>query len=274
MQWYENPAIQSAAAPLLLALIFLVVLRRIRTWSEPVTVLASFLMTTYLIMGISFQPLTSTRKVVLLALLFFILAVVVQNLKIKKNLLLALVAATGIVAACWVIWPWISRQEWTLIISVAVGITAFIIANCAGLTKAATQRKKFLAVAGIFALSSSFASIVGATASLGQMSMALAMPFFVAFALDWFKPVPNADMQPLFIVFCVPASILAINSVVFAQVPWYVLFSLSLIPLSAFFTLPKSVDNRYKLLAEIIISAVPGVLAILLTWNSEGSVPL
>jgi len=273
MQWYDNPAIQSAVAPILLAFLVMLALLRHRTWSEPVATLACFLLATYLIMGIGLIPLDSTRKVVLIAILFFLLGLAFFILKLRNSLLLPISVIFGSAASYWVIWPWLMRQEWLLLIMTMIACASFIIANCAGFAKATNSRKKFLALSAIFALSLSVSSIIGASAKIGQLSMALAMPFFVAFALDWIRPFQQSNMNFLFSAFCIPISLLAISSSIYAEVPWYVLIALALIPVSSFFNLPNSLDKRYKMAAEIAVAVVPGILAVLLTWNSAGSVP-
>ena len=274
MQWYDNPAIQSAVAPIFLALLIIGALHRYRDWSEAVAVLACLLLATYLIMGINLFPLDSTRKVVLLTSLFFLLGLATQKLQSPKTILLPLTVVSGVISTYWVIWPWLSRQEWMLLLSAAVACAAYIIVISAGFAKASVQRKKFLALAAIFALSASLSCIIGASAKLGQLTMAMAMPFFVAFALDWFKPFQQSTMNLLFSVYTIPVSLLVISSNFYAEVPWYVLVILSLIPLSAYFSLPSSLEKRYKLFAEIAVSTVPGILAVLLTWNSAGPVPM
>lgn len=274
MQWYDNPAIQSAVAPIILAFLIIGALHRYRDWSEAIAVLACLFLATYLIMGINLFPLDSTRKVVLLSALFFLLGLASQQLKSAKKALLPLTVLSGIVSTYWVIWPWLSRQEWLLLLTAAVACAAYIIVISAGFAKASAQRKKFLALAAIFALSASISCIIGASAKLGQLTMAMAMPFFVAFAVDWFKPVQQSTMNLLYSVYTIPVSLLVISSSIYAEVPWYVLIVLSLIPLSAYFSLPSSLESRYKLFAEIAVSAVPGILAVLLTWNSAGPVPM
>jgi len=273
MQWYDNPAFQSALAPILLASIVLVATQRYRVWSEPLTVLGCFLLATYLVIGINISPLTSTNKIVLLAIGSFILGFAFHFLKLRSALLLPIAVSFGIAFAYWVIWPWMTRQEWLSIIISASAVAAFIIANGAGLAKATHNRKKFLAIAAVFSLSISLCSIIGASALLGQLSMAIAMPFFVAFALNWFRPFEQSNMNFLLLSFGLPISLLAISACVYASVPWFVLIVLSLIPLSSYFSLPNNLDKRYKLAAEIAVSVVPGLSAILLTWNSAGSVP-
>jgi len=274
MQWYDNPAIQSAFMPIVLASVILLALQRYRGWSEAIAVIACFLSTTYLIMGIDLFPLTSSRKIVILTMVCFLLGLVFFIAKPRKNVLLAVTVAGGIASSYWVIWLWLIRQEWLTILMSATACAAFILANSAGLKKASSNRRKFLAIAGIFALSISFCSIIGASAKIGQLAMALAMPFFVASALEWIKPHQGSNLDFLFPLLVIPASLLAISSSLFAVVPWFVLVALSLIPVSSYFSLPSSLDKRYKLVAEIAISAVPGLLAILLTWNSAGPVPL
>jgi len=273
MHWYDNPAFQSAAAPILLALLIIASLHRQRSWSEPVAVLACFLIATYLIMGLGLFPLDSTRKIVLFAMVFFVLGLAFQYLKVNRKLILPIAVIVGVIASYWIIWPWLKRQEWLLLIASALSSAVFIIANSAGFHKASQSRKKFLALAAIFALSASISSIVGASAKLGQLLMAYSMPFFVAFALDWLKPYQQSNTNFLFLIFCIPASLLTVSATIYAEVPWFVLIALSLIPLSAFFNLPSSLDKNYKLWAELAVSSVPGVLAVLLTWNAAGPVP-
>jgi len=273
MQWYDNPAFQSAAAPILLAFLIIVSFQRQRAWSEPFAVLACFLTATYLIMGLSLFPLDSTRKIVLFAIVFFLIGLAFQFVKVNRKLILPMAVIIGIAACYWILWPWLKRQDWLLLIASALSSAVFVIANCAGFHKASQTRKKFLALAAIFALSAAIASIVGASAKLGQLLMAFSMPFFVAFAMDWLKPIQQSNMNFLFLIFCVPTSLLSVSASVYAEVPWYVLIALSLIPLSAFFSLPSSLDKRYKLWAELAVALVPGVLAVLLTWNAAGSVP-
>lgn len=273
MPWYDNPAFQSAAAPILLAFLILVAFHRQRSWSEPAAVFACFLVATYLIMGLSLFPLDSTRKIVLIAIIFFVIGLLVHLVKPSVKLVLPIAVSIGIIACYWTLWPWLKRQEWLILIAAALSSALFIIMISAGFYKASQSRRKFLALAAIFALSASVSSIVGASAKLGQLLMALSMPFFVAFALDWIKPFQQSRLTFLFLLFCIPSALLTVSASVYAEVPWFVLIALGLIPMSAFFSLPNSLDKRYKLWAELAVSAVPALLAVLLTWNAAGPVP-
>ena len=106
-----HPAVQSAVVPLVSSLVIALILHRADNLWQGVAVVAGVFVAILLITGLSFQPLTSTRKIILCSLVLPFAAVPLYLMKcpaIYRTLFLSVAMAC---AAVWVVWPVLGRQQ-------------------------------------------------------------------------------------------------------------------------------------------------------------------
>ena len=121
-EFLEHPAVQGGVAPFVVALIVAVILGRTRyAW---LAVVAGYVTAVALSTGIAFEPLTATRKVLVLTLVVAVAGIVLDALAPKARTVTTILAAVAGLAAVWVFWTVLAQREggalWTGAAAVAV----------------------------------------------------------------------------------------------------------------------------------------------------------
>ncbi len=171
---FNEPAVQSLLAPLLTGLLLAHLLRDFGGWSGLAAV-GGLLVTAALTTGLAFEPLTATRKLILLALLGAVLGIVLELYDIREKIYQRGLALVGAACMLWVIWPalgHITTAQDRVVAVLALAYAGLLGAVCAAM---APWRARDAAV-GIVLLAglSSALLFAGASALLGQLAMAIA----------------------------------------------------------------------------------------------------
>lgn len=266
----SNPAVQAGIAPFIAALAATGLLRPFRL--SGLSVIAGFTLTVYLIGGLAFDPLTSSRKIVLVGLLAALLALLLALVN-PRWLRAALSVAAG-ATAVWVYARILQQQETTDMVLRGAGCAvyvAWLVYWMDGLRDAPVKAGS----AGLaLGLGSGVAALFGASASLGQMGIALGASAgaFLLIQMLTGKPLPTGRMYTLPLALI--AGLLACLAVLTADLPWYALLPLGLVPLLVRI---RMFDNRALWLQSILISIAPmlcAAFAVYLTWRVAGAPPL
>jgi hypothetical protein len=169
-----HPAIQSAVAPLISSLVVALVLHRAGNLWQGLAVVTGFLVAVLLITGLSFQPLTSTRKIILCSLMLPFAAVPLFQMKCSVFVRTLLLSAAMACAALWVAWPVLGRQEgldlWLTGGRVAL-FAAAIGAGMSWLDRASVPRQGGVMLALSMGVGAS--ALIAASALYGQLAFAV-----------------------------------------------------------------------------------------------------
>jgi hypothetical protein len=266
-QILANPAVQAGVAPFLAALIVAVALSPLRLGG--LAAIAAFLVGMHLVTGIQFTPLTATRKLVLLAVVAA-MAGPFLDFVLKPTrfgvVLVALVAGCG---ALWALWPVIvqkpAQQAWLMAGSATVAVAAMV--GFAQAWLAADAIRAGAAALGL-GLGAGVAAVLGASLSYGLYGVALgagAGGFLLPQMIRGKRTAAGAT-------FALPAmtigGFVAVGAMVLAQLPWYSVLILALIPAAV--RLPGP-DSGPVWLQAVVFSlygfAIAGV-ACALAWPS------
>jgi hypothetical protein len=266
----NHPAVQGGLAPFIAALIVAELLQRMRL--SGLSVIAGFAVTVYLVSGFAFDPLTTSRKIVLLGLLAALLAV--PTAWFSPRWLRPLLAVAGGAVAVWMALRILQQQQtstmllWGASCALYVGWLVFWMD---GLREASVRAGS----AGLgLGLGTGAAALFGASALLGQYGLALgaAAGAFLLIQMLTNKPLPCGRN------FTLPLSLIAgltgYLAVLTAQLPWYALFLLAAIPLAAGIPVPA---KQPLWLQSILLSAATlacAAGAVFLTWRVAGAPPL
>ena len=235
-----HPAFQAALAPLISSFVVALVLHRAGNFWQGMAVVAGIFVAILLITGLSFQPLTSTRKIILCTLVLPFLAVPLSQMNcsiIFRALLLSIAMAC---AALWVAWPVLGRMEgmalWLTGARVAL-FAAVIGAGMSWLDKADVLRQGGVTLAlGMGVGASAF---IAASALYGQLAFAVSAsvgglllvvllePKIKIFGTDTMRS--GMGGLSLFAV-AVPLGLIGGAATVYAQLPYTALIFLALIP--------------------------------------------
>jgi hypothetical protein len=177
----DDPLVQAALAPLLLALMVSGVLQRTRfAWLAVVAAIATEVA---LSTGIGFTPLTASRKVLLLVLLAPLIGLALDLWPRPPRATPALLAALGGGAAVWAFWSVLAQSEPLQMLALAAALALFV-----GLMLALTLRLRHDGAAG-GAATVALGLAVGVTAvlsaSIGNFAHGIALAVAGAALLLW-----------------------------------------------------------------------------------------
>jgi hypothetical protein len=262
-----NPIIQSSAAPFVVGLVVAAILFPVRL--AGLAAAAGFLAAVWLIGAFSLEPLTATRKIVVVAAVAPVLGVL-ADLAFKPTrttapILGALVGA----ASVWVIWSVLSQRPHPEAALLGAGVFVFVLATVA-LTVSLHDQAVRAGSAGLFlGLGSGAGAIIGASALLGQYGLALgaACGAFLLLAMILGRRVVAGATFTL--TASVGAATIAAGAMVLARLPWTSLAVLALIPLAVRLPLPEKSPAWIQAIIASLYALAPAAGACALAWQSS-----
>lgn len=268
----EHPAVQAALAPLLIALIVATLLSRTRiAW---LAVLGAYVAMTLLGSGFSFEPLTAGRKVALLVLLAPFVGLVLDMAPGRgraASLTLALAAGA---ASIWVFISVLSHREPGAAAGAAVGVALFV----STLTWLMLRLRNDGIAAGAAGVGLGLAAGIGALLSASTGYFMAGVSFAAgAGALLLVQVLARRAIAPGLLgtaTIGVGVALFAAASNMIAQLPWYALPLLLLVPMAA--RLPFGAGRERLLRAALLVvsclvaAAVPIAAAWVATLGPAG----
>ncbi|MDH5300027.1 MAG: hypothetical protein OEW58_01535 [Gammaproteobacteria bacterium] len=272
-EWLSNPAFQGGIAPFAVGLVLSLLLLRAGAL-QGVALLAGFLLTTALTVGLGWEPLTSTRKIVLMVILIAVFSLFVSWLKGTgkgEGLLTGLVLA----GLTWVLWPYLARLTLMDNLVVLGSIVAFAVWTV--IMTALLRNKSRLSsgtAIGAMAIGLGACAVIGASALYGQMAMSIgaaALGYVLAQIIG-----NSSNAQSGWVLTAIGGGAIAIMgpaSAIYAQVPWMSLLALAAIPLLAQFDFSGKIPALKRTLLLFVVYMIPAGGAIWLTYRAAGPVP-
>lgn len=290
-----HPAIQSAVVPFVTALAIMLLLRKRGDVAFGLAIIGGFCATVTMTMGLDFQPLSSTRKIVLVSLglpfLLPLLALLWQKTSIigerwQADISIGVPTLLLVSAINWVIWPVLSRQEvseaWLLVVqgSAYVGFV-----GAAFLFIASLKRPEKSMAQGLGALSlglgTAVTSMIAASALYAQLAFSVVAAVAATVGSVWLMRLfrqPSTTAQygvgylgpfGLFAA-VVSLALIGASATVYAQLPVLVLLCLAAIPVLAGWS-PINVQRPWqRLLVTSLLALLPVVPAVWLAWRAAG----
>ncbi len=169
--WLNDPMVQASLAPFLAGLLATLALFKLRLGG--LAAVAGFFTTVYLSGGLSFTPLTATRKLMVLALVAPALGVLADfAFKPTRATEIALGAVFG-AASAWVFWTVLAQKPPSQALLVGGGIALFV-AWTVGFTASLQRDSVRAGAAGLgLGLGAGVSAVMAASAVLGLYGMAL-----------------------------------------------------------------------------------------------------
>jgi hypothetical protein len=259
-----HPGVQGGIAPFVVGLVVAAVLGRARLGGLAVP--AAFCVAVALIEGLTFTPLTATRKIVLLGLAALLAGIAIDfEAKVNRTLAMLVAVVCGALTV-WVFWS-VLRQKPPADAALLGGLAAAFVAWLVVATMTlAGEPVRAGAAALILGLGAGIAAILGASAKLGLFGIAVGAGAggYLLWQMVTNRTIPAG--ATLTLSAAVTAGLLAAGAMFLAQLPWYALIPLALIPLAVRLPAP-----RRPWLQAIIVSAygfAVAVVAFVLTWRA------
>jgi hypothetical protein len=266
--WISHPAVQGGVAPFLAALAAAAVLQFARLGG--LAILAGFATVAMLLNGFAFSPLTATRKMILLGLSAPVLGVLADFVLRDERWIRA-----GIALLCGAVVPWaflavLDQRSSAEGYAVGAGLFAYVavlVALTAGLRADGVRA----GAAGLaLGLGSGICAILSASALYGLYGIALgaaaggfllvSMVRGKAIAAGWTFACPAGLV----------AGLIGAGSLLLAQLPWYSLPAMLLVPLAARIPAPVSPVWLRAIATSVYAFAAAAVPAGLAWYASHG----
>ena len=262
--WLDHPAVQAGAAPLVVALLVAGVLSRTRwAWLGIVAGYASMIA---LSSGFSFSPLTATRKVMLLGMLAPWVGIGADLLlKPARWPALALAAVAGALGV-WVFASVLQQRGGTAAFGAAAGIVVFVAVLVYTTLRLRDDGLRTGAAGLGLGLATGVAGVL--SASIGYLLAGISMAA-AAFALLLVQVVASRSIVPGFLG-ALPigllAALFAAGTTLLAELEWYVLPLLVLIPLAADLPAPGRAPPIVRATVLAAYAVVAAAIPILAAW--------
>jgi len=265
----NHPAVQAGFAPFLVALITAELFQRIKL--SGLAIIAGFAVTVFLASSFSFDPLTSTRKVVLLGLISASLGLLVNYVRI--NSLNMLLPAIGAAAAIWVVIRIIQQHPVQTMLLWGSGCAAYVAILIWSMDSMENDSLRSATAATALGMGTGASALFGASALLGQFGLALgsaaAAPLLIQFVSNRTLQTGRTFTLPLALIAGLTGSLAVLS----ARMPWYALPILAVIPIAMMVApLPKKSMRIQIMLLTLLSFAIAGG-AVYATWQSAGDVP-
>jgi hypothetical protein len=266
---FANPAVQGGAAPFVAGLITAVLLGRFRLGG--LAVVAAFATAVYFIAGFSFTPLSATRKIILLGLAAPLAGIFVDFAFRPTRLGSYLLTIAGAAAAAWVFWPVLAQKglEHSLLPgATAVFATAWVV--LVSERRLAGDSVRAGAAGLALGAGTGVAAILAASLTYGLYGIAIAAGSG-AFLLVQMITGRRSYAGATFMLSATGIAILiAAAAMVLAQLPWYSVVVLALVPVAANLRVPMGSPLWLQALLTSLYGLVVAAIACALAWHAGG----
>jgi hypothetical protein len=268
-QLLNNPAVQAGFAPFLVALITAELFQRVKL--SGLAIIAGFAVTVYLASNFSIDPLTASRKIVLLGLISAALGLLLSLIRLPWFSLLLPIA--GGATAVWVVLRILQQQPPQTMLLWGAGCAAYVAILVWSMDKMENDPVRSVTAATALGMGTGAAALVGASALLGQFGLALgsaaAAPLLIQMASNRTLATGRTFTLPLALI----AGLTGCVAVLSAELPWYALPILAAIPVVAqVVPLPRQSMRIQITLLTLLTFAIAGG-AVYATWRVAGDVP-
>lgn len=272
-QILTNPAIQSSIIPFAAALLSLLILRSFGWFWAGLALVIGFFAAVHFITGFQLTPLNSTRKIIALGMGAAVLGLILDRFPIPRKTLLGLLVSISVAAVLWVVWPILSRKEGLDILMYALPAPLYVAWLVVSFENNRLAQPSIYAGVFSIATGTSLCALFGASALLGQFGGALAAASGAFVLLNLLN-----KNTPIGTSFTLPASLLSgligVAATVYAKLPWYSLVMLGTIPLLLNLHIPPGLSRVKKLLVLLALTMAVAMVALGLTWQSQGAPPI
>lgn len=267
--WLQHPAFQSAAAPLALSFVLAFGLAPLRLSGLAVT--AGVLACVHLALGLDLVPLNATRRIVVLVVAGALLGATLDRLPRRARgpgWPLPLGAA---LAAVWVVHVALSHRETGAALALGAGLALFAGVVVWGFDRLAARPLRAASAAFGAGVGAGGSALLGASASLGQIGLALAAAAGGYLLAQWVRggalPAGRALTLPAGLV----SALVALAAVVLARLPWTALPFVAAVPFAATIPVGDRLPAWLQVVVHGAIAATVGGGAIAVAWTAAGA---
>ncbi|HEX5338719.1 MAG TPA: hypothetical protein VFW53_09810 [Gallionella sp.] len=265
----SHPAVQAGLAPFIVALVTAELFQRMKL--SGLAVIAGFAATVYLVSDFNFEPLTATRKIVLVGLLGTLIALPFHLLKERWASFLLVVA--GGAAAVWVVQRILVQHETWVMLLWGVGCASYVAILVWGMDRLENEPMRAANAATALGIGTGAAALIGSSALLGQFGLAIGAAAAAHLLIQMLSNQPLPTGRSFTLPVAVIAGLTGCLAVLSAQMPWYALPVLACIPLAAWLLPLMKQDVWIQSLLLGMLTAALAFGAMYASWRVGGNAP-
>ena len=260
----DHPAVQGGLAPLVIALTVAAVFARTRfAW---LAILGGYATMVALSTGFSFSPLTVARKTILVGVIAPILGVVLDVVtRSSKTLAAALVVAAGAVSI-WIFMTILKQRDTTVAIATGTGVALFVAILVALMLRLRGDGLRTGAAGLGLGVATGIAGLL--SASIGYLVAGVSIAASAG-ALLLVQVLLSRKIAPGFtgtLTIGLLTALFAVGSLLLAELPWYALPLLLLIPLAVTLRAPEHAPLIVRAAVLAAYALLAAALPILAAW--------
>jgi hypothetical protein len=223
---------------------------------------AGFAVSVTLAVGWSFESLTSTRKLALVAVASLLLCLLVERLrtKVADIVCVALLALSN----TWVLWRLLAQKD--LVAAVVAGVlAAAYVAWISGSTlKVSDDPVRGAAGGAALGFGTGVLAILGASAVLGVVALAVGSAAAATLLVQALRNTSAPAGRSISLPAASAAALVGTAAVMTAELPWYALLPMLAVPHATLLSRPTGVFARAAL--AFVFALVPAAVAAVLAW--------
>jgi hypothetical protein len=262
----SHPAVQAGIAPLIVALVIAGLGHPLRL--SGLAAAGGFFAAVYLIGNFALEPLTATRKIVLLGMAAPLIGLL-ADLAFKPTRMAGVVlgALFGL-GAVWVFWTVLAQKPTAQAFLHGGAVAVFVMAVVA-FTMALYADPVRAGAAGIgLGFGAGIGSVIGASALIGQYGIALGAASGGFVLLVMIAGNRLAAGATFVLTISVVSALLAAGAALLAKFPWYAAALLGLAPLAVRLPVPQPANPAVQTVVASIYSIAVAAGACALAWTT------
>ena len=266
--FFDHPAVQGGVAPFVVALAVAVLLHRFNL--AGLAIAAAVATVAYFLNGLTVVPLTVTRKIILLGLAAAAVGFLADALFKPRRALAAALAVIGGACAVWAFWSVLVQKPFGESALLGGGIALFV-GLMVAILGALHARPVRAGGAGLgLGLGTGIAAILGASATYGLYGIALGAGAGAFLLVQMVTGRTTAAGAVFVLPAALVASLLGAGAMLLAQLAWYALPVLLLVPAAAFLPLPERQPVWLQSIVVSLYTFAVAAVAWVLAWQFGG----
>ncbi len=266
--FFDHPAVQGGVAPFAVALVVAVLLQRFNL--AGLAIVAAFATVAYFLNGLTVLPLTITRKIILLALAAAAAGLLADALLRRGRALTAALAVIGAAVSVWAFWAVLAQKPAAAMALLAAGIALYVAIIVALLAELQAQPVRAGGAALGLGLGTGIAAILGGSAAYGLYGIALGAGAGGFLLVQMITGRTTAAGALFTLPAALAAALLGAGAMLLAQLAWYALAMLLLIPAAAFLPLPEKQPVWLQSVVVSLYTFSAAAVAWVLAWQYGG----
>ena len=267
----NHPAMQGGIAPFFTALLAAALLRR---WNlSGLALIAGFLVTAFMIGVLGIEPLTATRKTILLGVFAALLGIFLS--KSSWRFMRSTLALAGGLTSIWVIWRiLVQHNEFLTALPWAIGCASYAGWLIFWSDKLHNQPVRAGSAGLALGLGTGVAALFGSSVTLGMLGMSLGAASGAFLLLQLLGMRPLACGRSFTLSLSLLAALVGCLGTLTANLPWYALMILAAIPSAAQIPVPQKSSIWLQSLQLSAAALLCAAGAVYLTWRVTGAPPI